>query len=101
MVVYEAGGFNSGYAAAGEAPPPSAADFASADVVLTTYETLQRDLHRHCLEAFEHKLRRPKKYQARMCFVAAAFASVHFLCDWPACHLQCQRSCSRSMRAPA
>ncbi len=66
MLVYEAGGFTSGYACAGEAAPPTAADFASADIVLTTYETLQRDLHRHGLEAVEHRLRRPKKYQVTL-----------------------------------
>ena len=64
MLVYEAGGFNHGFAHYDNgSAAPTAADFASADIVLTTYETLQRDLHRHGLEQRERRLRRPKKYQ--------------------------------------
>ena len=59
----EAAGFNHGIACSNGDAGLTAADFATADIVLTTYETLKRDLHRHGVEDRTRELRRPKKYQ--------------------------------------
>jgi len=42
----------------------SARDFAAADIVLTTYETLQKDVH-HQSDVKSYRLRHAKKYEVR------------------------------------
>lgn len=72
----------------------SARDFAAADVVLTTYETLQKDVH-HQADVKSYGLRKAKKYEVRgrqLCKISSLLpASVHSVRQntWPVIHRKC------------
>ena len=66
MLVYEHAGIKSVYNCSTEAMQHSPSDLAAADIVLTTYDTLQRDLYSHNVEETKYSLRRPKKYQVAL-----------------------------------
>lgn len=64
VLVYEHTSLANVYAQSSQNGTLSAVDFASADVVLTTYETLQKDFYRQVdPNAIERSLRHPKKYE--------------------------------------
>ena len=59
---------------AGETPAVvTAADLAAADVVLTTYEVLRRDIHQQAGPGAgaDYAMRRRKKYEVSTCHVAS------------------------------
>lgn len=63
VLVYEHTGAKGAFSCSSGDALHSPSELAAADVVLTTYDTLQRDLHRHNAEDSKYSLRRPKKYQ--------------------------------------
>ncbi len=66
----------------------SARDFAAADIVLTTYETLQKDVNRQG-NIRTYSFRQAKKYEASRTFLFAALHILRCLC-MPVLH--CRRA---------
>ena len=64
VLVYEHASLASASVQSSQTGTLSAVDFAAADIVLTTYETLQKDFYRQLdPNAMERSLRYPKKYE--------------------------------------
>lgn len=72
VIVYEGQGQPQAGSATG-LPVTTAAELAAADIVLTTYDVLRRDVwHQPDAEAKTHSLRRRKKYEVGICLVLCA-----------------------------
>lgn len=60
----------------------TAADLAAADVVLTTYEVLRRDIHQQAGPGAgaDYAMRRRKKYEVSVCYAASGCVQLRLLC---------------------